>query len=280
MLNLQGCHYCRNLHCLFHSSMSVLHFHCHPAKVNPIHIYENQGTYEVTLRVTDDEGANDETSKTLTILNRPPIASFNYTPPSPTIFDVISFTDTSKDPYGLITSYFWDFGDGSNATSKNTSHTFDQKGNHTIKLTVTDNDGAQSSISELIVVANLPPEANFECASVNTYINSDIQFNDKSVDPENMILSWFWDFGDGFTSDLQNPMHRFTSIGDYNVTLTVLDDEEVVDASSRVISIINPPPADVIIPIPLWMVGLIIVIILALSIFGIIWNRRRHSVTR
>ncbi len=45
-----------------------------------------------------------------------------------------------------------------------------------------------------------------------------VQFNDTSI---NSPVSWLWDFGDGTTSTLQNPLHTYATIGNYTVTLTV-----------------------------------------------------------
>jgi len=246
---------------------------------NPAHKYTSKGTYEVTLTVTDDEGFTDATSKTITVLNKPPIASFQYNPFGPTIYDTINFTNTSEDSYGTIVSRFWDFGDGTNSTLQNPSHSFTQKGEYIIALTVTDNDGAQSSTSQSIVVLNLPPNANFDSKPPNPRTNMDVQFTDRSTDPENIsIFSWSWDFGDGYTSDIQSPTHKFSLEGNYNVTLTIWDDENATGTFSMTISVTEPPPQETSVSIPLWLLALGIAAAFAISIsVAYVWNKHRKS---
>lgn len=245
---------------------------------NPAHKYQSKGTYEVTLTVTDDEGLTNDASKTITVLNKPPTASFTYTPTKPTIQDTISFLDTSQDPYGSVVSWFWNFGDATNSTSQNSSHTFAQKGSFVVTLTVTDDDGAQSSFIQTVVVYNIPPDAYFNYSPTNPRTNTDVQFSDRSTDPENRTFSCLWDFGDGYTSDLQNPSHNFASKGDYNVTLTVWDDENATDTFSMTVSVTEPPPPETTVPIPLWMIVLVTVVIFGIGISTIyVWSRHRRS---
>jgi len=184
--------------------------------------FDQKGEYYVKLTVTDSLGQTDSDYCVVTVRNRAPEASFTYTPTEITIKDTVSFYDTSQDEDGTIVSWFWDFGDGTNSTLQNPTHKFSSKGSFQVTLTVTDNDGATDTITQEVIVINLPPEASFEYTPSNPYINNEVQFIDKSTDPEGIpIVSWHWDFGDGYTSDLQNPTHIFMSEGDYNVTLTV-----------------------------------------------------------
>ena len=60
--------------------------------------------------------------------------------------------------------------------------------------------------------------ANFSANPVNTSVGTSIQFTDKSV---NNPTEWHWDFGDGFNSIIQNPVHDYKSSGTYTVALTV-----------------------------------------------------------
>ncbi|PVX26633.1 MAG: hypothetical protein CW716_05610, partial [Candidatus Bathyarchaeum sp.] len=196
---------------------------------------------------------------------------------SPTIHDMVNVTDASFDNDGTITSWFWDFGDKTNSTLQSPSHIYSQKGEWKITLTVTDNDGAKTSTTNTVTVINLKPEASFECPP-DPQTGMEVQFMDNSVDPENSSISWLWDFGDGNTSDLQTPTHKFAAEGDYNVTLTVTDDENAVDTYTMTISVIEAPQTETTDATPLWIIAVVVVVIATAAFLGIVWwNRRQRS---
>jgi PKD repeat protein len=242
---------------------------------NTSYTYNQKGTQTCRLIVTDSISVISEDICLVNVLNRKPIAEFTVSPSDPSIQDEVNITDNSSDPDGTVTSWFWDFGDGTTSTSKNPSHKFSQKGEWKITLTVTDNDGAETSITNTVAVVNLPPAAAFNC-TLNPQTDMDIQFTDNSVDPENRSLSWFWDFGDGNTSELQTPTHKFATEGDYNVTLTVTDDENATDTFTMTIPVTEPPQTSG--SIPLWIIAAVVIAIAAIGFLGLLWwNRRRRS---
>ena len=82
-----------------------------------------------------------------------PISEFSITPSNPTTKDSIEFTDTSYDPDGVVVEWLWTFGDGTSSTSKNTLHTYNQSGEYTVTLQVTDNDGLTNVSTELLTIS-------------------------------------------------------------------------------------------------------------------------------
>jgi parallel beta-helix repeat protein len=66
-----------------------------------------------------------------------------------------------------------------------------------------------------------------------------VQFTDLSNDRDGNIISWFWDFGDGDTSNEQNSMHSYNNEGTYYVTLTVTDDDGFTDTETKTIIVKN-----------------------------------------
>ncbi|MCD6572152.1 MAG: PKD domain-containing protein [Thermoplasmata archaeon] len=209
---------------------------------NPTHQYQVKGTYTVTLTVTDSyDGSTDNITKSITVLNSPPIANFTYSPTNPTDLDTIQFTSTSSDFDGTITNYTWDFGDGSVSYEENPQHKYADNGVYTVTLTLKDNENAINSTTKSITVLNIPPTANFSFQPSNPSTTSTVRFKDASVDSDGSIVSYYWDFGDGTNSTERNPKHRYYVSGKYEVTLTVTDDDNATDTESLNVYVEGPP---------------------------------------
>nr|WP_319373494.1 PQQ-binding-like beta-propeller repeat protein [uncultured Methanobacterium sp.] len=125
-------------------------------------------------------------------------------------------------------SWSWDFGDGTSSTDQNPIHTYRDPGFYNVTLTVTRSNGQIRTVrfTSYIKVYN-PPVSSFTATTswgavpgATPAIYNNIQFSDTSA---NIPTAWYWDFGDGTTSILQNPTHAYTSVGDYIVKLTVIN---------------------------------------------------------
>ncbi|MFP4050788.1 MAG: PKD domain-containing protein [Thermoplasmata archaeon] len=120
------------------------------------HSYSDQGSYDVILKVWDDDSDCTTVNRTLNIENRPPLVKFNSSASVITEGETVSFKDKSVDLDGDIVNWTWSFGDGSFNYSKNTSHIFNSPGIYNVSLTVTDDDGSSNSTSEQILVDDSP----------------------------------------------------------------------------------------------------------------------------
>jgi PKD repeat protein len=132
------------------------------------------------------------------------------------------FVDNSS---GNPTSWTWDFGDGSSGTGQYPVHNYASNGMYNVCLTIY-GDSCQDSYCSWITVG--PDTTNTGCQayfytysdSTNGYLDSTIYFVDASSgNPTN----WYWDFGDGTNSSLQNPTHTYQSYGTYTVCLSIWD---------------------------------------------------------
>ncbi|MFN2237789.1 MAG: PKD domain-containing protein [Thermoanaerobaculia bacterium] len=144
-------------------------------------------------------------------------AAFAVSPKTGTAsITLFSFFDQSK---GIISSRQWDFGNGSSSTSANPSHTFQQGGTFTVRLTVTSPDGQTSSSSSTIEVAPAPQlVADFTWSPPLVVASLPAQFHDRSL---GSAVSWAWEFGDGTTSIERNPTKIFNAPGNHDVALTI-----------------------------------------------------------
>jgi PKD repeat protein len=183
------------------------------------HKWENIGYYDVRVRAKDDEEHISSWSPILTVL----IIDINATPPvadfTLELIDCgsIQFANKATDPDGFIMSVLWDFGDGKKSSEMNPTHTYKKSDDYTVTLTVLDNDNLTSTVTKSLYVPK-KPRAEFSIERTN---KKTVEFYDKSNDSDNVIQTWYWDFGDGSTSHLKNPSHVYDQYGDYDVSLTV-----------------------------------------------------------
>jgi PKD repeat protein len=144
-------------------------------------------------------------------------AAFAVSPKTGTAsITLFSFFDQSK---GTISSRQWDFGDGSSSTAANPSHTFQQPGTFTVRLTVKSPDGQVSTSSGTIEVAPAPQlVADFTWSPPLVVASFPVQFHDRSL---GSAVTWAWEFGDGTTSTETNPTKIFNAPGSHEVVLTI-----------------------------------------------------------
>ena len=144
----------------------------------------------------------------------------------------------STAPNASITSYAWDFGDGTNGTGAKPSHTFPNDGAFSVTLTVTTDKGGADIETKNVSVqrVNQSPTAAFTYSCNGTVCDFDAA---GSSDPDGQVATYAWDFGDGKTGTGVTPTHDFGTTGTRNVTLTVTDNEGGTNATSRQVNATN-----------------------------------------
>ncbi len=215
---------------------------------NPEHTFQDPGIYNVILTVTDEGGLSDTATIQISVTasNQAPMAVATATPLFGAVPLAVSFTGSaSTDDIG-ITSYYWDFGDGNTSDMADPVHTYTSPGNYTSYLTVTDDEGLQSSDAVNITVSsgNQPPVALASADPLSGEAPLEVELTGSLSSDDQGIISFFWDFDDGSTSDEADPSHLFTVPGTYDVNLTVMDNEGLFDTASLVITVetANQPP--------------------------------------
>jgi len=183
---------------------------------NPTHTYASTGTYTVSLNATNAAGSNTFTrTNYITVSSVTPVANFVGTPTSGSVPLTVTFTDSSTN---IPTSWLWVFGDGVTSTLQNPTHTYASAGTYTVSLTATNAAGSNTiTRTSYITVSSVIPVANFVGTPLSGAAPLTVIFTDSST---NTPTSWFWVFGDGATSTLQNPTHTYASAGTYNVAHT------------------------------------------------------------
>lgn len=144
-----------------------------------------------------------------------------------------------------IELFNWDFtGDlAPDAVGSIASWTFNSKGTHVITLTVQDSTGNIDSDAATVTIRNRVPTAAFGYGPTNPTVRDGVEFADTSTDDDGTIASWFWSFGDGATSTVPNPTHRYTTNGPKSVTLAVTDNDGASASIVRTVIVVNLGPA-------------------------------------
>ena len=127
--------------------------------VNPTYTFTADGTYNVTLTVTDSGGLTNTATVTVVVgqaANMPPTAVIEANPSEgPAPLEVAFIGRNSVDDFG-ITTYLWDFGDGTTSNEVDPVHTYAEAGNYTVILTVTDAGGL---VGTATITVRVDPEA-------------------------------------------------------------------------------------------------------------------------
>jgi PKD repeat protein len=179
----------------------------------PIHTYSELGSYAVSLVAFGSGGCTD----TLVFPGGVNVSAqlANYPSPAP-LAGCAPFTTS----FGLndpsIISFTWDFGDGTISNLSNPTHTYTSPGTYIVSLQI--NHGSICGLSypnyQTITVEGITPE--FEIL-IDPCPPHEVHFTDTISDAN----SWNWDFGDGSSSNLQNPSHIYPTTNNYHVGLTI-----------------------------------------------------------
>jgi PKD repeat protein len=196
-------------------------------KQNPEHQYLNEGIYLVSLKITDNLGFSDIAKDTIRITKQnPPTCNAYFT----YVFDTAGanytyrFFDHSIHTNDSIISWSWDFGDSSPTSHlQNPIHQFSSIGTYVVTLDIQTAANCNSNYSTTIIVTN----GTVNCAANFTQTEDTISgtpytilFHDNSLH-FNPITKWTWYFGDGDSSNYQDPSHSFPYPGIYNVKLKI-----------------------------------------------------------
>ncbi|MCI0393414.1 MAG: tandem-95 repeat protein [Chloroflexi bacterium] len=214
--------------------------------------YNDDGLFDITLIITDVNGAVGQDSHTVTVLNAPPSVFPDYTTIQPVVGELITFTGSIFDPGLLDThTYLWDFGDGTTGASTLTvTHIFTATGIYTLTLTVTDDDGGVGIGQLSIYVSQVAPNAVGDTAVTpeDTPVTVDALANDSDPNGDPlMVISLTQPLSGTAVTNLDNTV-TYTPALNFNgtdvFTYTVGDDNGNLAAAAITVTVtpVNDAP--------------------------------------
>ena len=175
---------------------------------NPVVTYNNPGTFNVSLTVSNSQGSNSITMNNFITVHQDPIANFDFQLDENTV----DFENLSQ--FG--DSYDWDFGDGESSTQTNPIHTYDEDGEYTVTLTTSNECGSDIFTVEITIIT--PPFADFSSSDPEGCTPFEVDFYNFSSDNATDFL-WTFPGGIPSTSTAFEPTVLYETPGTYNVTL-------------------------------------------------------------
>ena len=146
---------------------------------------------------------------------------------------VVTFQDQSTG--GPLSSWLWDFGNSSTSTVQNPTTTYFAPGTYTVKLTVTNANGNNTLTRTNYITVFASPTVDFNANNTVGCFPLPVQFTDLSTAGTGNTNTVFeWNFGDGAISTQQNPLHTYSSPGNFSVTLKVTNDKGCFKIFSKV----------------------------------------------
>lgn len=211
------------------------------SNVNPTHVYQTGGNFNIQLIAKDTLGCRDTVYKSISVLQNP-IADFTYT--DQCFQDFTQFTDaTQQGDYPLV-GYAWLI-DGNQVVQQNTSYQFASTGPHVVGLGVQDAYGCIDTVVHVVNIYELP-QADF--TPIEDCFAPNYPFEDLSTITAGTVDAWEWDFGDAANSNQQNPTHTYAGFGQYDVTLVALSDQGCGDTITQTVILHDNPVAGFVVP--------------------------------
>ena len=210
-------------------------------------VFDSAGNYEVTLVVADSNGLSDEHTQTITVdeVMQGPVADLDFMPkPVIEVGVSVNFFSLAQSGSSPIILYEW-FVDGVKIDEgQSIFYSFDQEGQYAITHKVTDQNGLTDEITKDVVVspAVVGPTANFIFGPQNPIVNNSVSFIDQSTQGDNPIIGYEWRVNGALEATTQNFEYVFNEVGDFDVTLNVVDSASLTSSITQTITVSQAPP--------------------------------------
>ena len=214
--------------------------------------FTDAGDYDVNLRVVDSAGCSSDSTFLIHIYDSTDLSPDFQFPLTGCSHSETNFSDQSLFTEDSITYWLWDFGDPMSdenniSQNQNASHIYKESGIFNVSLTITGISGcSRSKINPLGPIQIIEgPEVDYTWAGS---CEKDVYSFDNQTAGGDFVYTW--DFGDGDTSSLKNPIHLYPEAGDYSVTLTAASDNGCLNLKRDTVAVHHLPVADFVSELP------------------------------
>ena len=201
-------------------------------------VFVQAGTYPVTLFVTDANGNYSSYTDSVVVT---PAPNTNFIVTNKCFGDATSFIDSSVLNNGTIISWNWNFGDGDSSTVQNETHTYLSTGSYNVRLITSSSYGC---LDTLVSTINITPRPQASFSSPSVFCSKTFMpFTDQSTVSSGTVNAWIWRFGNGDSSNTQNPLYSYPNGGNYQVKLTITTAAGCSDSTTTLLSVNYRPQA-------------------------------------
>jgi len=215
---------------------------------NLSHTWEDDGTFSLFVTAQDGNGGVAVQVATVTVANANPVIS-EFGPYNGVEASEITMTAVASDVPADTIEYLWTFPDMSTQSGPTATMTYADDGTFTADLTVTDEDGGSTTEQVSIIIANVNPTVN----SMTTMGGDEgvtLNFTGAGSDPGDDTLTYTWDFGNGDTLTGADVDYAFPDNGDFDVVLTISDEDGGASSETQQVTIANVAPVIDLFTIP------------------------------
>jgi PKD repeat protein len=185
---------------------------------NPVHTFYEMPAGKTSLRIINTDGCEGSTAKPSIVLLK---SSFSVKSSKGCVPFAVNFGNNSI----MAKTWYWDFGDGTTSTEKSPLHVYSEEGVYTVKLVANAEEGCTDTIIKHNLITAVLTKAGFSSPVTAICAPTVITFTDES----HGAGKWFWDFGDGSTSDVKSPVHIYNHPGFYTIKQAVTNQTGCTD---------------------------------------------------
>jgi gliding motility-associated-like protein len=206
-----------------------------------VHNYSLIGRYLPKLIIEDLTGCLIPLVGTDSISVEKVVPGFRAIPQTFCDTGTVQFIDTSS-IQAAATFYKWYFGDGDSSTVSNPRHTYIAPGRYTVSLILNTSNGCRDTLTKTnVIVVNPTPLASI-IGDSSACVPASLNYAGLLANPDTSIVTWNWNFGNGQTSTLQNPLPTtYNAVGNYTIRMTASSDNGCAKTDSLQL-VINPIP--------------------------------------